>query len=390
MKKICTVTGTRAEYGLLYWVMKGIEQSASLQLQLAVTGMHLSPEFGLTYKVIEQDGFAIDAKVEILLSSDTPVGIAKSISLGVSGFADVFARLSPDMALVLGDRYEMLAAVQAAYVMGIPIAHIAGGETTEGAIDEGMRHAITKMSWLHFVSAEPYRKRVIQLGEDPKRVFCTGSTGLDYLTRMKLLSREELQKELGFSFGRPTFLVTYHPATLGEPSSTFAAVLHALDRFPEASIIFTYPNSDANGRVIISMIEEYVAENENRCRAFVSLGQLRYLSALSQVDLVLGNSSSGLTEAPSFKVPTINVGDRQKGRLRANSVIDTTAEGGEIAKAIRKALSSEFKEVTAHTINPYGEGNASDAIVRLLESINLGERQKVFYNIEFNRRDLHE
>lgn len=386
MRKICVVTGTRAEYGLLYWAMKGIEQSASLRLQLAVTGMHLSPEFGLTYKVIEQDGFAIDAKVEMLLSSDTPVGIAKSMSLGISGFADAFAHLSPDMVLVLGDRYEILAAVQTAYVMGIPIAHIAGGETTEGAIDEGIRHAITKMSWLHFVSAEPYRKRVIQLGEDPERVFCTGSTGLDYLTRMRLLSREELQKELGFPFGRPTFLVTYHPATLGEPPSAFAEILRALDQFPEASIIFTYPNSDANGRVIVSMIEKYVENNKGRCKAFVSLGQLRYLSALSQIDLVLGNSSSGLTEAPSFKVPTVNVGDRQKGRLRASSVIDTIANAGRIESAIRKALSREFKETAAQAINLYGEGNASDSIVGILEGADLSVKQKKFFDLDWVRK----
>lgn len=383
MKKICVVTGTRAEYGLLYWVMKGVEQSASLQLQLAVTGMHLSPEFGLTYKVVEQDGFVIDAKIEMLLSSDTPVGVAKSMSLGVSGFADAFERLSPDMVLVLGDRYEILAAVQAAYVMGIPIAHIAGGETTEGAIDEGIRHAITKMSWLHFVSAEPYRKRVIQLGEDPKRVFCVGSTGLDYLTRIELFDRQELQKQLGFPFGKPFFLVTYHPATLGEPSSTFVEILRALDRFPEAFVIFTYPNSDAHGRNIISMIEEYVACNISRCKAFSSLGQLRYLSVLSHADLVLGNSSSGLTEAPSFRIPTVNVGDRQKGRLKASSVIDVSLDADAVEKAIGKALSREFKEIAAHTVNPYGAGNASDTIVGILEDASFDVKQKKFYDIDW-------
>jgi len=380
MKKICVVTGTRAEYGLLYRVMREIEQSERLELQLAVTGMHLSPEFGLTYREIERDGFSIDAKVEMLLSSDTPLGTAKSMSLGVSGFADAFARLAPDAVLVLGDRYEIFAAAQAAYVMGLPVAHIAGGETTEGAVDEGFRHSVTKMSLLHFVSAEPYRTRVIQLGEDPARVFNVGSTGLDYLTRMELPGRDELQRELDFAFGSPLFLVTYHPATLGEPAESFAQLLRALDRFPEASVIFTYPNSDASGRAIIAMIEEHTASRGN-CRAFVSLGQRRYLSALKHADLALGNSSSGLTEAPSFRTPTVNVGVRQQGRLRASSVIDVSPDAGAIEAAIARALSPEFRRIAANTQNPYGAGDASAAIVRELEKADFSVIRKKFYDI---------
>lgn len=383
MRKICVVTGTRAEYGLLRWVMREIEQSPSLQLRLAVTGMHLSPEFGLTYREIERDGFLIDAKVEMLLSSDSPLGVAKSIALAVSGFADAFARLTPDVVLVLGDRYEIFAAAQAAYVMGFPIAHISGGETTEGALDEGFRHALTKMAWLHFVAAEPYRRRVVQLGESPSRVFNVGSTGLDWLSRRRPLTREELQRELDFPFGSPLFLVTYHPATLGEPSSAFAEILRALDRFPEASVVFTYPNSDANGRILIPMIEEYAQSRRDRCRAFVSLGQERYLSVLSHASLVLGNSSSGLTEAPSFKIPTVNVGDRQKGRLRADSVLDTPPEAGAIEASIRTALSRGFKEIAAAARNPYGEGDASGKIVRALEIADLSETRKKFFDLEW-------
>lgn len=364
MRKICVVTGTRAEYGLLYWLMKEILADPELQLQIIATGMHLSPEFGLTYKTIEDDGFAIDARVEMLLSSDTPVGIAKSIGLGVIGFADALDRLRPDIMVVLGDRYEILAAAQAALVARIPVAHIHGGETTEGLIDEAIRHSITKMAQLHFVAAESYRQRVIQLGEDPERVFNFGTPGLDNIVKLKLLSRDEFEQEIAFKLGILNFLVTFHPVTLSStsPESAMAELFAALDCFSEAKIIFTKPNSDTGGRKIIQLIDEYVAKNPGRTVAFVSLGQLRYLSAIQHTDVVIGNSSSGLVEVPVFKKPTINIGERQAGRLKASSVVDCMALKDDIYAAIRRALSSEFQQLLLTTKSPYGFGNSSERI----------------------------
>lgn len=365
LRKICVVTGTRAEYGLLYWLMKEIQADFDLELQIIVTGMHLSPEFGLTYKVIEQDGFTIDEKVEMLLSSDTSVGIAKSIGLGVIGFADALDRLKPDILVVLGDRYEILAAAQAAMVAKIPIAHIAGGDTTEGAYDEAIRHSITKMSHLHFVTNEIAAKRVRQLGEDPQYIHNVGSPGIDQIKRIVLLNRNTLEEELDFKFREKNILITFHPTTLDDelPGEQFQKLLDALDMLGnEVGLIFTKPNSDTDGRGLIEMIDKYVAARSN-AKAYISLGQLRYLSTIACVDAVVGNSSSGLYEVPSFKKPTVNIGDRQKGRLKAASVIDCQPEAADIYEAIQQALTMDC----VNTLNPYGEGDASAAILRVIK-----------------------
>lgn len=382
MRKICVVTGTRAEYGLLYWLMKEIQSDTDLQLQLIVTGMHLSPEFGLTYRTIEEDGFIIDAKVEMLLSSDTPVGIAKSIGLGVIGFADALDRLKPDVMVVLGDRYEILATTQAALVGRIPVAHIHGGETTEGAIDESIRHAITKMSHLHFVAAEPYRTRVIQLGEHPDTVFNVGALGIENIKRLQLLDRSQLEQSIDFELGTSCFLVTYHPATLGavEPAAAMQALLDALDLFPDAKIIFTKPNSDTDGRFLIQMIDEYALLNKDRVAVFTSMGQVRYLSALQLVDAVIGNSSSGIIEAPACNIPTVNIGDRQSGRLKAASIIDCQETTESIVKAISKALSSPFSEVVKQGVSLYGYGESASHIKDRLKHANLSSTKR-FYDL---------
>jgi len=380
MRKICIVTGTRAEYGLLYWLMKEIQADPDLQLQLIATGMHLSPEFGLTYRTIEDDDFIIDAKVEMLLSSDTPVGIAKSIGLGVIGFADALERLQPDILVVLGDRYEILAATQAALVARIPVAHLHGGETTEGAIDENIRHAITKMSHLHFVAAEPYRTRVIQLGEHPDTVFNVGALGIENINRLSLLNRDQFQKSISFDIGETCFMVTYHPATLGSTSSRCAmqSLLDALDHYPDAKIIFTKPNSDTDGRIIGQMIDEYAAKNSGRVVAFTSLGQVRYLSALLLVDAVIGNSSSGLIEAPACHVPTVNIGDRQAGRLKSSSVIDCTESAEAIIAAVDTALSPQFRESAKQCTSPYGCGNSAALIRDYLKQAHLDTVKRFF------------
>jgi len=384
-RKICIVTGTRAEYGLLYWLIKEIADDDDLQLQIIATGMHLSPEFGLTYHQIEADGFSIDAKVEMLLSSDTPVGIAKSIGLGVIGFADALERLKPDILVVLGDRFEILAAAQAALISRIPIAHIHGGETTEGAFDEQIRHTITKFSQWHFVAAEPYRKRVIQLGESPDRVFNVGSPGLDHLQYMDWLDRPTLERLLELKLRSPLFLVTYHPVTLDKksPSIAMQELLFALDRFTDATVILTYPNADTGGRVLIKQIDRWVSQNQHRAKAFVSLGQQRYLSLMGEADVIIGNSSSGLTEAPALKKATVNIGDRQKGRLKAQSVIDTPEESSNIIVAIQKALSDEFHAMLPSVKSWYGSGNVSQQIKEKLKAVTL-QPQKSFFDIEHN------
>ncbi|AMV71853.1 GDP/UDP-N,N'-diacetylbacillosamine 2-epimerase (hydrolyzing) [Desulfuromonas sp. DDH964] len=382
MRKICIVTGTRAEYGLLYWLMKEVEADPGLQLQLIVTGMHLSPEFGLTYRTIEEDGFTIDARVEMLLSSDTPVGIAKSIGLGVIGFADALERLKPDMMVVLGDRYEILAAVQAALVARIPVAHIHGGETTEGAIDESIRHAITKMSHLHFVAAEPYRKRVIQLGEHPDTVFDVGALGIENIRRLQLLDKAALEQSINFELGTSFFLGTYHPATLGAltPQAAMQALLDALDKFPQARIIFTKPNSDTDGRILGRMIDDYAQQHHERVAVFTSMGQVRYLSALKLAAAVIGNSSSGIIEAPACHIPTVNIGDRQSGRLKADSIIDCLETKESIAAAINKALSPRFRDEIKHGVSPYGYGETASQIRDCLKSATLS-CAKPFYDL---------
>lgn len=384
-RKICVVTGTRAEYGLLYWLMKEIQLDDELELQIIATGQHLSPEFGLTYKNIEADGFAINAKVEMLLSSDSPVGIAKAIGLGTIGFADALDRLQPDIMVLLGDRFEALSAAQAAMVLRIPIAHIHGGETTEGAVDEAIRHSITKMSQIHFVSEPEYRDRVIQLGENPKRVFEVGAAGRDNIVRLKLLSLSELEKQLNFSLGDKFFLVTYHPETLTGKSSINALkiLFAAFDEFPDHKIIFTQANSDAGGRIINDTISEYVAKNKKRMLLVKSLGQLRYLSAMKLCAAVVGNSSSGLLEAPVLHVPTVNIGDRQKGRKRSQSVIDCEEDKQRLIEAIRLAESREFLQRMQKMKIPHTDGKIAIRMKDILKKAELSDIcQKKFYDLK--------
>lgn len=381
-RKICVITGTRAEYGLLRWVMEGIQDDSGLTLQIIATGTHLSPEFGLTFREIEQDGFQIDRKVEMLTSSDTPVGIAKSMGLGLIGFADALNELHPDLIVVLGDRFEIFSAVSAALVARIPVAHVHGGETTEGSIDEGLRHSITKMSHLHFVAAEEYRQRVIQLGEQPDRVFMVGGLGVDNIKRMKLLDREALEQSLGIQLGEKSLLVTFHPVTLetGTAADQMAALLAVLDGLHDTQLVFTMPNADTDGRVLKTMIEQFVAQHANS-RAYTSLGQLRYLSCLAHVDGVVGNSSSGLLEAPSFQKGTINIGDRQRGRLQAASVINCEPTRESITTALKHLYSAGFHTGLRNVRNPYGEGDASEKILATLKSAALdGVLKKSFYN----------
>lgn len=381
-RKVAVFTGTRAEYGLLYWLMKDVQASDLLQLQVIVSGMHLSPEFGNTWQTIENDGFAIDAKVEMLLSSDSDVGVVKSMGLGVLGFADALDRLRPDVLVVLGDRFEALAIVQSALIMKIPVAHLHGGEITEGAYDDSIRHAISKLSYLHFTSTESYRQRVIQLGEAPQRVFNVGAVGLDHLARSPLMSRDELSQSLGFDLSKPFLLVTYHPVTLSEesPHASFQALLDALDRFPEYSVILTYPNADNGGRAIIPLLEEYAQQAPGRVLAIPSLGFKRYLSAVAMASAVVGNSSSGVIEVPSFKVPTVNIGARQDGRLAAESVLHCAADAEAIAAALRQALSPAFSRLCAEVVNPYGAGDASSQIVNVLERFQ-PESVKPFHDL---------
>jgi UDP-hydrolysing UDP-N-acetyl-D-glucosamine 2-epimerase len=385
-RKICVVTGTRAEYGLLYWLMKEIKNDPELELQLVATGMHLSPEFGLTYRKIEEDGFTIDAKVEMLLSSDTPVGIAKSIGLGVIGFADALSRLKPDILVVLGDRYEIFAAAQAAMTARVPIAHIHGGEITVGVLDEAMRHAITKMSHFHFTAAEPYRQRVIQLGELPDRVLNYGAPGLDNLKKANLLEKEDFEKAIDFQLGVLSFLVTYHPMTLSAegPEKPFEELLGALDHFPEAKIIFTKANADAFGRIINQKIDDYAERHPLRLKVFTSMGSRLYLSAIKNVDIVVGNSSSGLIEVPVLKKPTVNIGERQRGRLRADSVIDCDEEERAIVSAIEQGLSPGFKSILENDVPPYDQENTSYKIKEYLKNVSLQNiLMKQFYDVTY-------
>lgn len=365
-RRICVVTGTRAEYGLLAPVMRAVRSADDFELQVVATGMHLSPEFGLTYRAIEADGFAIDECVEMLLSSDTPVGIAKSMGVGTIGFADTFARLRPDLLMLLGDRFELLSAAQAALVARIPVAHVSGGDVTEGAVDEAIRHAITKMSHLHFVTNVEAAKRVRQLGEDPQRVHLVGNPGLDEVAAFDAPTREQLEASLGFRLRARNLLVTFHPVTLdAQPAAEpYAELLSALDQLgPEVGLLFTMSNADTFGRVLITMTEEFVAARDHAA-AWTSLGQQRYYGALSHVDAVVGNSSSGLLEAPSFHIPTVNVGDRQRGRMRADSVIDCEPIAAAILDAVRRASELDCSGVR----NPYGDGHATDSIIAALRT----------------------
>jgi len=389
-RKICVVTGTRAEYGLLYWLLKEIESEETLELQLIVTGMHLSPEFGLTYKSIEKE-FRIDKKVEMLLSSDTSVGISKSMGLAQISFAEVYEELQPQMIVVLGDRYEIFSAVSAAMIARIPIAHLHGGETTEGAFDESIRHSITKMSHLHFTATQEYRDRVIQLGEHPSRVFNVGGLGIDNIKKLKLLSKEEFEKSIDFRLNRKNILVTFHPVTLENTTAKeqFSELLNAIDELEETHIIFTKANSDTDGRIINKMIDEYVSKNRNKSVEFTSLGQLRYLSALQYMDAMVGNSSSGLIEAPSFGLGTVNIGDRQKGRIMAESVISCESDKKSILEVFKKLYSKEFQETLKSVTNPYGDGGASKKIKDVLKVVDLDNiLKKSFFNIECKNKEI--
>ena len=367
-QRICVVTGSRAEYGLLYWVLHDLRASAGVELQLVVTGMHLVREFGYTVDQIERDGFDISRRVDMLLAGDTKSGIAKSIGLGVIGLSDAFEQLQPDLVVLLGDRFEILAAAQACLVHNIPVAHIAGGDTTEGAFDESIRHAITKMAHLHLVTNELSARRVRQLGEDPRRIHVVGSPGLDHLRRRALLGRAELEQALGAPLGARNLLVTFHPVTLeaGQGEEQFTELLTALDAQPAGTTIWcTRPNADTGGRAIAAALDTWAAAHPHRVHVYASLGQLRYLSLMAQVDAVVGNSSSGLYEAPSFGVPTVDIGDRQRGRLAAPSVIHCAPQREAIRAAVERATALDCSQV----VNPYGDGRSAPRIVELLRSL---------------------
>lgn len=385
--KLCVVTGTRAEYGLLKSVILKAINSDEIELLLYVTGSHLSPEFGFTYKEIENDDIPIDRKIEMLLSTDTTTGIIKSMGVEMIGLADALTEDKPDMMLLLGDRYEILVAAITAMVCGIPIAHIHGGELTEGAIDDAIRHSITKMSYLHFPATEEYRRRIIQLGENPERVYNVGALGVENIKNMKLLPKEEIEKEIGFTFTKKTAVVTFHPETLENipAKDQINTLLRALDQFQDVNVIFTKANADADGRVINKIIEEYVDKNYERCKCFASLGHLRYLSVLKYCDVVIGNSSSGIIEAPTFCVPTVNLGNRQKGRTRAQSVIDSKIEINAIVKSVQFALSNEFKRSIAKQVNPYEGRDTSEVIIQKIHEFikenKDKKRMKKFYDM---------
>lgn len=385
MRKICVITGTRAEFGLLRPLIELIANDKELQLQLIATGMHLSPEFGYTLNEIIDAGFVVDKKVECLLSSDSSVGVSKTIALAVSGFADALAELTPDLVVVLGDRTEILGAVIATAMANIPIAHLYGGETTEGAYDEAIRHSITKFSHLHFTSTEAYRKRVIQLGEYPDTVFNVGAIGIDAIKKLPLLDRAAFEQSIGFKLKKRNVLITYHPVTLEKeaPIETFENVLTALDELTDTTLIFTHANSDKNGRIINKMITEYVSSHKDKAVEFKSLGQLRYLSALQFVDFVIGNSSSGMTEVPAFYIPTINIGDRQKGRINCESVINSNNSLEDIKKSITFALDKTFREKIQQQELLYGNGTTAEKILQIIKEHNHISIKKSFYNIDF-------
>ncbi len=382
-KDICFFTGARAEYGLLAPVMAAVRASDDLRLRLLVSGMHLAPEFGLTWRQIEADGFAIDERVEMLLASDSSLGMAKSAGLGLMGLAEALDRLRPDCLVVLGDRFETFAAASAAYMLGIPLVHLHGGEVTAGALDEGFRHAISKMSSLHLVATEEYRRRVIQLGEQPASVHVVGALGIVNIRTLPLLSRREIEADLGLALGAGSVLLTFHPATLGEGTARdeAAALLAALEHFPALRVICTRANADSAGREVNRLVDAWAAARPERTRVYDALGRLRYLSSLRQVGAVIGNSSSGLIEAPSLGVPTVNIGDRQQGRCRAASVIDCPAEQGAIVRACELAFSPDFRRRAAAASNPYEQPDTVGRIMDLLRAADTCSRKKVFYDL---------
>jgi len=386
-RKISVVTGSRAEYGLLHWIIKGIQDASKLELQLIVTGTHLTPEFGQTVIEIEKEGFPIAEKIEMILAADSPTATASSMGIGMIGFAKAYERLQPDILVVLGDRFEILSAVAASIPFKIPVAHIHGGEITAGAFDESIRHAVTKMSHIHFAATKEYRDRLIQMGESPKNVYCFGAPGLDNITRLNLKGRDEILQDLDLPRDRKLGIVTYHPVTLAvEPIDyQMTELLGALKDFSEVYWIFTYPNVDTGGRVIIEKINRFIESLPDRAKCFISLGQLRYLSMLKHVDVMVGNSSSGLIEAPSFELPVVNIGDRQSGRIRACNVIDMKrCLKEEILRGLTKAFSVEFIESLKGSVNPYGDGHTSDRVVKKLMTIPIDENliKKRFHNLQ--------
>ncbi|HET6804141.1 MAG TPA: UDP-N-acetylglucosamine 2-epimerase [Frateuria sp.] len=383
MRKIAVFTGSRAEYSLLHPLLTGLRENPRITLQLIVAAMHLSPEFGMTARQIEADGFVADARVEMLLSSDSPVGVAKSMGLGLIGLADALDRLRPDVLILLGDRFETLAAAQVALVMRIPIAHIHGGEVTQGAYDDAIRHAITKMASLHFVAASDYRRRVIQLGERPETVFDVGALGVESIRRAERHPVELLSRTFGFDFGRPYLLVTYHPVTAGDedPVSSTDALLSALDGVPGYRLIFTYPNADNGGRAILERIQEYASNQVGRVLAVPSLGREFYPSVLAGAAAVVGNSSSAIIEAPALGIPAVDVGIRQKGRMAAASVIHCPPDATAISAALRRALSDDFANGLKQLHNPYGDGQTSARIIDILEGAGLS-CEKPFHDLE--------
>lgn len=386
MRKICVVTGTRAEYGLMSRLIRLINDSDKTQLQLIATNMHLSPRFGNTYLEIEADGIKIDKKVPIIDDSapDTAVETLYSMSKALSGFAEAYAELKPDLVVVLGDRYEILAAATAALIERIPVAHLHGGEITEGAYDDAIRHSITKMSHLHFTSTEEYRRRVIQLGEQPERVFNVGALGVENIKKLPLMSKEEIEREIDFEIDGNTILVTYHPVTLGNRTAKedIDDFIAALEERKDLRVIFTMPNSDTGGQFIVDAINGFVTRNSDRAKAYKSLGVLRYLSVMKQVAAVVGNSSSGLLEVPSFGIPTLNIGDRQNGRIAAESVYNCAPDKDSVLKGLEKVLSKEFRELAYVVRNPYEKANTAEEIFKVISTYPLnGINQKKFYNI---------
>ena len=385
MRTIAVFTGTRAEYGLLSNIIKGLDESLDAELVLMVGGMHLSPEFGRTVTEIESDGIRVSARLEFLLSSETPVGISKSMGLAIISAAEFFDRQRPDILVLLGDRFEALAVAQAAMLTRVPIAHIHGGEITEGLIDEAIRHSITKMSHLHFAATDTYASRIRQLGEDPERIFNFGAPGIDNVKNLKLLSRKALSDSINFSLGKKFMVITHHPVTLSSNAGVegLANLLTVLDEYPEYQLIISYPNADASNRALIELLEKYYLKDKERTFLTRSLGLIRYLSAVKLCKLVLGNSSSGLIEAPSLGVPTVNIGDRQKGRMHGDSVLSCDDSSASIRKTIEHALSDSFRQMVKKSKNPYGDGQASEKILDVLINFPLDNIIfKRFHDIE--------
>lgn len=385
-RKFAIITGTRAEYGLLNPLMELIRADQELELQLIVTGSHLSEAFGSTHREIEKDGFVIDEKIDLQLSAGDAPGICRSTGLALTGFGQSFHRLTPDMIVILGDRYEIFAAAAAGLLSGIPVAHISGGETTEGAYDESFRHAITKMSHIHFTSTEVYRRRVIQLGENPERVFNVGSPAIDNIRNLKLLGKSEFEQVIGRKLITKNLLITFHPVTLEQDTQVqqFSELLAALEQLEETLLIFTSPNADNQSRNLIVMLNRFVDEHPGNSLFFKSMGRLNYLSGLQFMDAVVGNSSSGIVEAPSFRIGTINIGNRQKGRIRAESVIDCPAEYSAIMSAFARLYSPEFQNTLEQVQSPFGEGNSSPHMLSILKSIQLEQLlRKPFHDLDF-------